>query len=224
MVKQRKEQQSRAPTAPPIQRPRAPKTKKKFAPRHQPLGRTALLRARLADTDLPRELTPDESFVYWYTRHDLLAAAWYGQRDEILAGWIAAHPGTRPYGWWLFDAPRTPRAFIVQFPTWGEWVLLKFHAPRTQVGGRGERIEHRPDVERGFPTQWLAVDAGAPPRFESEAAYLKRHALLEPSEEKHLHASDFETEPLPRRFWPVAAAAAAAPTPTPEEKEIRDDQ
>lgn len=30
---------------------------------------------------------------------------WRRFRVELLAGWIALRPGTRPFGWWRFDAP-----------------------------------------------------------------------------------------------------------------------
>jgi len=32
-------------------------------------------------------------------------AAWEALRDDILAGHIEHHPGTRPAAWWLYDAP-----------------------------------------------------------------------------------------------------------------------
>jgi hypothetical protein len=39
-----------------------------------------------------------------------------------------------------------------------------------------------------------AIDVNDPPRFESQASYLKRHGLLLPGEAKRLKAADFEPE------------------------------
>jgi hypothetical protein len=42
----------------------------------------------------------------------------------------------------------------------------------------------------------VAIDPEDPPRFESQASYLKRHGLLEPGEERRLKAKDFEPETI----------------------------
>lgn len=34
-----------------------------------------------------------------------LGKDWRDLRDELLAEWTVAHPGTRPFGWWRYDAP-----------------------------------------------------------------------------------------------------------------------
>lgn len=33
---------------------------------------------------------------------------WERNRETLMAEFIAAYPGERPYAWWLFDAPREP--------------------------------------------------------------------------------------------------------------------
>lgn len=38
-----------------------------------------------------------------------LREAWEYAREELLAEWIRESPGTRPPGWWLFDAPERRR-------------------------------------------------------------------------------------------------------------------
>ena len=35
---------------------------------------------------------------------------WNNHRDELLTEWISEHPGTRPAGWWEFDASDDLRA------------------------------------------------------------------------------------------------------------------
>jgi hypothetical protein len=47
-----------------------------------------------------------------------LRASWTDWRDTIMAGWIKANPGRRPFAWWLFDSPDSP-------------------APRRQLAGIG---------------------------------------------------------------------------------------
>jgi hypothetical protein len=44
-----------------------------------------------------------------HNRHDFSTGystqtAWERHRDVILPGWIARHPGTRPYCWWRFES------------------------------------------------------------------------------------------------------------------------
>jgi hypothetical protein len=38
-----------------------------------------------------------------------MRAEWNELRDSLLAKWIADRPGTRPWGWWAFDAPERRR-------------------------------------------------------------------------------------------------------------------
>lgn len=113
----------------------------------------------------------------------VLEQSWPVVREQVLEQWVAAHPGTRPDGWWTFDAPE----------------------PRRRLGGSGtpshEVLNCTVTLVKGIPAYWIdaddvevfgalrakdrrppfdgvAVDAGDPPRFESEAAYLDRHPRL----------------------------------------------
>src|SRR5215831_10981264 len=102
-----------------------------------------------------------------------LRREWDAVRDEILRDWITAHPGTRPRGWWLFDAPEPLRRRLggIGSPEREEY------AAGDIVGLGGTRA--------GVPLYWLderrveswgrgeAVDPQFPPIFESEATYLK---------------------------------------------------
>lgn len=40
---------------------------------------------------------------------DILAPCWEELRDELLNEWIMERPGTRPWGWWRYDAPERRR-------------------------------------------------------------------------------------------------------------------
>ena len=33
------------------------------------------------------------------------AALWAERREELMASWVQERPGTRPWGWWQYDAP-----------------------------------------------------------------------------------------------------------------------
>lgn len=55
-------------------------------------------------------------------------ALWQGHRDELLPAYIAAHPGTRPFVWWLLDQ---------EAPRWQEAPGAEFAEPRQQLGGIG---------------------------------------------------------------------------------------
>lgn len=93
---------------------------------------------------------------------DELAEAWTDLRDELLADFIASHPGSRPWAWWAFDAPE-PRRQIAPGPA--------------AVG---------PDLWFGLPRLYAAVSPHA--MYESERDYLARHGLLTDGERLSLAA------------------------------------
>lgn len=119
---------------------------------------------------------------------------WEESRDELVRQFIKANPGRRPFAWWKFDSP----------------------GPRLRVGGRGDLIPARAkNLRFGLPLRfdfWDARFANAakiavpsavqkelydekdPPRYESQATYLKRLKLLLPGEGKRIPKSAFEPE------------------------------
>jgi hypothetical protein len=104
---------------------------------------------------------------------------WRAHRDELLAEWLATWPGTRPNGWWLFDAPPEPRHWIfnghaspVDIPSaWTGWRELRGVQITDRTGRRATR-------------------------FESQAHYLKRLGLLAPGERARLRRGDFVPQHL----------------------------
>lgn len=122
---------------------------------------------------------------------DHLRRMWAACRDQVLADWVAQHPGSRPVGWWQCEAPE---------------------AMRRRLGGIGtpqfEPIDgsDRFALHRGIPRYWMdadririygrgtAVDPADPPVFESQAVYLDRLGLFLPGERARLTAADFEPE------------------------------
>jgi hypothetical protein len=92
-------------------------------------------------------------------------ACWQQFRQELMEEWFENEPaGTRPWAWWQFDSV-------------GE---------RRRLGGVGTPARDRSDcpewarkVSYGMPGVFADdYSAADPPRFESEADYLKRNRLL----------------------------------------------
>ena len=91
------------------------------------------------------------------------ASVWKFHRRTLLAAWIAEHPGTRPWSWWLAEAP----------------------APRRVR--RGANVPAHLVDDLIAPPDWRTHEAwshGASciahllPFFEDELEYLRRHKLL----------------------------------------------
>ena len=109
-----------------------------------------------------------------------MKAVWNAVKKEILAEFIKKNPCSRPYGFWLLDAPEH----------------------RQQTGGSGDGWTPGMAIDyEGLPKYWqLEWDKKNPPCFSSSAAYLERHGLLSPVEETYLakHPELLEPEKLQR--------------------------
>jgi hypothetical protein len=102
----------------------------------------------------------------WILREEQKRQLYEEHRDELLAEWGAAHPATRPWAWWRYEALE-PRQCVS-----GAELLLPKLKPsdwewhwREDFGVPGFR-QSRPKGFDGYP------------ELESEAAYLDRHQLL----------------------------------------------
>ena len=167
----------------------------------------------------PNQLDRMEEFFNERLQGDRRAEVWLAIRDELLPEWINAKPGTRPTWWYLFD-PDCPRISAEDIARCG-WVDCWFAKDlpdlRRRVGGVGDpAFEHQnlvPQLHCAMPTHFVSqadvdyhkeeededfhgkpIDPNDPPRYESQAAYLKRHNLLTTSEEHRLKARDFKPE------------------------------
>jgi hypothetical protein len=142
-----------------------------------------------------------------YAPDDELAALWDAHSERIVAEHVATYPGTRPHRWWQYDAPEprrrlggigTPASDVLScVPTFRyglPWIWIE----RWQVmyySGLAVDIHGAPIGDR-YPRSFagVAIDPNDRPRFESQAAYLKRHGLFLAGEERRLKKSDFEPE------------------------------
>ena len=57
------------------------------------------------------EAIEGEKLFKYTTTAEHFAGVWDALRDEVVADWIAEHPGTRPARWWGYDAPDDPPVF-----------------------------------------------------------------------------------------------------------------
>lgn len=100
---------------------------------------------------------------------------WETHREEMLAKWIAEHPGSRPFAWWLFDAPTRRET--------SDGSVHPFDRPE-----RRELCEkwHAQYPSQGHDQRFYELFYGVPAicvesvRYETERAYLTRLALLLP--------------------------------------------
>jgi hypothetical protein len=122
---------------------------------------------------------------------------WLAVRDLILAEFVELKPGTRPRGWWAYDAPEAVRKRLGGTGT-------PLSEPRRPIGGKlpPPRYADWHDFLHGLPLLWeVDPSPGAatrldPPLYESEAAFLLRHGLLLPDERERLKPADFAPERL----------------------------
>lgn len=136
--------------------------------------------------------------------------AWPENKDKIVSDWVKKNPCTRPWAWWLWDAPRWDDQF---FDCYYHGELPE---PRQRLGGVGtpshEVLSIVPHFSFGIPDSWVtqqevdyynrnghfkgvAIDPDDPPCYESEASYLQRHGLLTAAEIKHLEKHPELIEP-----------------------------
>jgi hypothetical protein len=109
-------------------------------------------------------------------------ALWDQYGAALLEDWLRAHPGCRPFGWWISEA-RVPRrvlrgtALRVGGPTREEiWWRRHFGVPFF--------LQVRPAGFIGYPA------------IESEATYLKRLALLTDDERARVPEGDWAPEAI----------------------------
>jgi hypothetical protein len=154
---------------------------------------------------------------------DELKVFWAVHSERIVAEHVTNNPGTRPTRWWEYSAPRIalgtfrgcyfdgvlpePRKRLGGIGTPASDVLgvvptFSFGLPSVWISqwqvnyysGIAVDIHGNPIGDR-CPKHFkgVAIDPNDPPTFESQAAYLKRHGLLMPHEDRR---SDFGPEEI----------------------------
>ncbi len=176
--------------------------------RRTPKTRRAEISAEMMNYLSDREMD-SKAWIFFQADTEILAA-WNVARDEILTAWSSTDPGTRPSHWWKFDAPRQALGTFE-----GCYYDGKLPEPRRRLGGIGtpafevsalvDQFEWglpgywvtRADVDRRGPAfEGVAIDSSDPPRYESEASYLRRLDLLLPTELGRLTEEDFEPDTI----------------------------
>jgi len=161
-----------------------------------------------------------DEFLYGYPgcSADQCRMVWLAVRDELLPSWVKEYPGTRPSWWYLFD-PECPRMSDEEIERhgWTGWFFAKdLPDLRRRLGGVGdpifEHLNYVPHFDCAVPDHFVSaedvrfyrsegekfrgkpIDPRNPPKYESEASYLKRHRLLATVERQRLRKKDFEPE------------------------------
>jgi hypothetical protein len=115
------------------------------------------------------------------TDYKAMREAWELMRGELLAAFIAEHPGQRPFAWWRFDAPeRRQRTDGVQHP-------FDNRLRRQHVDGSTTKEFRRVAYELfyGRPRALIVRD-DFEAKYEGELQYLNRLGLLTDAERKEL--------------------------------------
>ena len=143
---------------------------------------------------LTGDLAGSVEVLLWAEDSEAVRSAWEDWRDGLLRDFTRDNPGRRPAAWWSYDAP----------------------APRLRVGGSGDVIpalDHPANLRNGIPRRkddfccdrllrvvghldrkLVAFDENDPPRYESQASFLRRHGLLTAAERRTLPPGSFEPE------------------------------
>ncbi len=103
---------------------------------------------------------------------DQLAEAWELHGERIAAEWVAEHPGSRPWGWWVFTH-RKERPIVHPMPAEVEAAARRHH---TRFGFLHAGIRHGHGAPPGELWPWQ----------EDETAYLERRGLLTAAEKAAL--------------------------------------
>jgi len=114
---------------------------------------------------------------------DEARAEWESVKDELLADHVRRSPGTRPWGWWRWTAPRA----VVDSST-PRWIAgRKMAEPRKRLGGIGtpkhEYLAYVPSFDRGIPDRW--VSAWDVSYYNGRAVNIRGERIGEKYEEGH---------------------------------------
>ena len=122
--------------------------------------------------------TLGQSLDLWCDRQNesALRDAWRERGPALMERWIELHPGTRPLGWWCFEAEE-PRRFLYQSEHYQpkDWLLSNYRiCPDSPESGHETEADYLAKYELGI--------GDAIPRFRSlESAYHVRRWRTTPA-------------------------------------------
>ncbi len=169
------------------------------------------LRKRLPAAGWENSLSPDavaflrgDNDAFPYTENISLDAApdFYREHaDELVAEHAVESPGVRPRLWWRHCAPEMRRRVGGVGSTNNHF---GFGAPEFGIPAAGDwlwpdnpnfaDVMDRPWSEMPWMRGVVPVNLSDPPRYESQAAFLKRHQLFVRGEAARLTAAAFSDE------------------------------
>jgi hypothetical protein len=135
---------------------------------------------------------------------------WLEIEPAAMTQWIERYPGQRPPAFWWWRSGDEPLRERLG-GSGNTWVTGRHpFSPHRPIGVSRRSDAMRlvtpelPDYGRtwrGVPiVGWTNIDPACPPIFESEASYLDRRGLLQPTERRQLGGADFEPVVLVLRY------------------------
>lgn len=163
-----------------------PRRRWRLKARHEPLSQAARMYLELGPggVQAAHKRTPLDGYAeaVFFEGKRTRAADWQEHGAALIAAWVPKHPGTRPWGWWAFDAMEHRRCVV------GTELLMPTHAATDwqfvwrAAHGVPAFQQRRPPGYVGFPA------------VESQARYLDRLGLLGVGERADLAADAFDHE------------------------------
>ena len=92
-------------------------------------------------------------------------AGWVALWEELLPKYILDHPGRRPWGWWIFDAPEPTRQLLGGFDAFKDGPVPLLVDEILKYGC-------------GWYISVGEAELRDPPVIETQAGFLERHGLL----------------------------------------------
>ncbi|MCE9589577.1 MAG: hypothetical protein K8S99_03540 [Planctomycetes bacterium] len=108
-----------------------------------------------------------------------MRAAWAELGDDLLESFIAAHPGRRPWAWWMFTATEPRQLLAGPGSHW--WGVLGHAGEWRETFGTPEMFISGHDFDR-------------PSHYETEDEYLDRQNLLTRAERSALTPAELHKE------------------------------
>lgn len=90
------------------------------------------------------------TFRFFAASDDELRTIWRRIAPKILPVWIRHRPGSRPYGWWRFDAPEPRQLADGTKQDVPDWMTYSFGLPTAFQYREGKRIDFDYESESDY--------------------------------------------------------------------------